>query len=153
MTFLKFVSMTGGVALIVLGIVIAPLPGPFGLPVAIAGLIVLLRSSMWARRHFMHMVRVYPNVLRPVRALLRPGAKIIALMWLNALRLERRFVPGRHHCLYGCRHGLKTLTGHRHGDAGSAPRRRKSAGHARADSSRRNVENRCLAREGGAGFP
>jgi hypothetical protein len=37
-------SILGGV-LVVLGLVMAPLPGPFGLPVMVIGLMLLLRGS------------------------------------------------------------------------------------------------------------
>ena len=86
---LKLLMTALGVVLMAVGVVITPLPGPFGVPVMLLGLIILLRSSMWVKRRFMRLVRAHPKVLRPVRALLRPGAKVIALLWLHALRLER----------------------------------------------------------------
>jgi uncharacterized protein (TIGR02611 family) len=39
-----------GVALVVLGIVLIPLPGPFSIPLMIAGLAVLATEFVWAER-------------------------------------------------------------------------------------------------------
>lgn len=55
-----------GVTIIVLGVAIAPLPGPGGLPVMILGGVLVLRNSADARRLFVRMKRRYPRVLGPV---------------------------------------------------------------------------------------
>ncbi|HEX6980793.1 MAG TPA: PGPGW domain-containing protein [Alphaproteobacteria bacterium] len=52
-----------GVTLIVAGVVIAPLPGPGGLPVMAAGAFVVLRHSAGARRIYVRVKRRWP---RPV---------------------------------------------------------------------------------------
>jgi len=106
---LKLLMTALGVVLMAVGVVITPLPGPFGVPVMLLGLIILLRSSMWVKRRFMKLVRAHPKVLRPVRALLRPGAKIIALMWLHALRLERRLLPKHRRFMYRFRHDVRAI--------------------------------------------
>jgi hypothetical protein len=59
-----------GWAIIGLGIVISPLPGPLGLPVAIIGGLILLRNSSDARRMFVRLKRRYPRILSPANALL-----------------------------------------------------------------------------------
>jgi hypothetical protein len=107
--FLKLLMTVLGVVLMAVGVVITPLPGPFGVPVFLLGLIILLRSSMWVKRRFMKLVRAHPKVLRPVRALLRPGAKVIAMMWLHALRLERRLLPKHRRFMYRFRHDVKAI--------------------------------------------
>ncbi|UDF04446.1 hypothetical protein [Asticcacaulis sp. AND118] len=78
-----------GSFLVVLGIVIAPLPGPMGMPVSIAGLIVVLRNSYWAKRQFIRTWRRHPKWLTPVRRLLRPRAKILSIVWHQMLRTEK----------------------------------------------------------------
>jgi hypothetical protein len=106
---LKLLMTALGVVLMAVGVVITPLPGPFGVPVMLLGLIILLRSSMWVKRRFMRLVRAHPKVLRPVRALLRPGAKVIALLWLHALRLERRLLPKHRRFMYRFRHDVRAI--------------------------------------------
>ena len=49
-----------GWTIVALGILIVPLPGPFGLPVAFVGVVILLRNSSDARRLFVRMRRANP---------------------------------------------------------------------------------------------
>src|ERR1051325_7226338 len=60
-----------GFAIIGFGILIAPLPGPGGIPVIVVGLMVVLRNSFKARRQFVKLHRAYPKTLYPIRRLLR----------------------------------------------------------------------------------
>jgi hypothetical protein len=60
-----------GWTIIGLGVVVAPLPGPFGLPIALGGLVLLLGNSPAARRRFVAIGRRYPRVMAPLRRLLR----------------------------------------------------------------------------------
>jgi uncharacterized protein (TIGR02611 family) len=46
----RLVVFVVGVALFVLGIVLIPLPGPFSIPLMIAGLAVLATEYVWAQR-------------------------------------------------------------------------------------------------------
>lgn len=55
-----------GWTIIGLGALISPLPGPFGLPVAMVGGIILLRNSADARRLFVRSKRRYPRLFKPV---------------------------------------------------------------------------------------
>ncbi len=110
---LKVLMMLAGVVTMVLGVIITPLPGPFGVPVIILGLVILLRSSTWMKRQFVKQVKKHPHSLGKVRALLRPGAKILALVWLNMLRCERRLLSRRQRILYRFRNWLRGLLGHR----------------------------------------
>jgi hypothetical protein len=50
-----------GWTIVAAGFLIAPLPGPFGLPVALVGVIILLRNSADARRLFVRMRRRKPG--------------------------------------------------------------------------------------------
>lgn len=60
-----------GGTIIVAGVVIAPLPGPMGVPVITAGLVIVLRNSFKARRRFVRMHRAHPRVMSPIRKLMR----------------------------------------------------------------------------------
>jgi hypothetical protein len=107
--FFKLLMTVLGVALMAVGVVITPLPGPFGVPIILLGLIILLRSSMWVKRLFVKLVHAHPKLLGPLRAMLRPGAKVIAMMWLHTLRLERRLLPPNRRFMYRFRHDVKAI--------------------------------------------
>jgi hypothetical protein len=81
--------MTIGGLLVLMGILIAPLPGPMGLPLSILGLILLLRNSYWAKRQFVKYKKRYPNWIMPLRKLLRPKPKVASVFWQQALKTER----------------------------------------------------------------
>lgn len=67
----KTLYLTIGASLVVLGAVIAPLPGPGGLPVALVGTVVLLRHSPRMRRHWVKARRRWPGAVGPLDRLLR----------------------------------------------------------------------------------
>ncbi len=106
---IKLLLTFGGLLLMLVGVVITPLPGPFGVPVILLGLILTLRGSTWVKRRFVRLVQRYPKLLRPLRRLLRPGARVVALLWMQSLRIERRVLPARYRFLYRFRHELKSL--------------------------------------------
>jgi hypothetical protein len=62
----RFALIGTGWALILLGILLSPLPGPGGLPVALLGGIILMRNSPAARRLFVRMRKRFPRALSPV---------------------------------------------------------------------------------------
>ncbi|HYH20475.1 MAG TPA: hypothetical protein VD995_17855 [Azospirillum sp.] len=62
----QFVLIVMGWTIIGLGLLLAPLPGPGGLPVALVGGIILMRNSPGARRLFVRMKRRHPRAFRPV---------------------------------------------------------------------------------------
>ncbi len=105
---LKLLMMGLGAVLVALGVVISPLPGPMGLPLMVLGLILMLRNSTWLKRQFMRQVRKHPRALGPVRALLRPGAKFLAIIWLAMLRCERVVLPFRFRFLYRLRQTVRS---------------------------------------------
>lgn len=86
---------TAGAAVIVLGFVIAPLPGPMGLPVALAGLVLVLRNATWAKRLFVRAQRRWPNWVYPVRRLMRPKPQIAPVLWKSMLHSEKLVGRGR----------------------------------------------------------
>ena len=84
-----------GFAIIAAGVLIAPLPGPGGIPVIVVGLMVVLKNSFKARRQFMRLHRAHPRVLSPIRRLLRRDPEFVALFYQQTLRVERILVPRR----------------------------------------------------------
>jgi hypothetical protein len=78
-----------GLLVVLAGIVIAPIPGPGGIPVITLGMVVILRHSRSAKRSFIRAQRRWPRALSPVRRLLRTKPADL----LAALRLPRFAVP------------------------------------------------------------
>jgi hypothetical protein len=79
--------------LVILGFVIAPLPGPLGLPVTLAGLVLVLRNSFAARRAFVKFSHKHPRMIFPLRRLLRREPEVAAVAWQQTLRVERMLFP------------------------------------------------------------
>lgn len=82
-----------GGALIILGVLMAPLPGPLGLPVTLAGLVLVLRNSFRLRRVFIKVQRRHPRFIFPLRRLLRREPEVAAVAWQQVLRVEKVFLP------------------------------------------------------------
>ena len=53
-----------GVVLIIIGIIISPLPGPGGIFFIAPGAALILRTSMWAKRHYVKFKRWQPKAGR-----------------------------------------------------------------------------------------
>lgn len=53
-----------GILLIIAGLIVGPLPGPGGVLFAVPGLILVLKSSMWARRRYVKFKRWQPKAGR-----------------------------------------------------------------------------------------
>lgn len=88
--------MALGALIVLVGILIAPLPGPMGLPVATVGLILILRNSYMARRAFVRVQRAHPKTLYPVRRLLKRRPEVLPVFWQLLLRTERLLIPRRY---------------------------------------------------------
>lgn len=78
-----------GLVIMLAGVAIAPLPGPFGLPIAVVGLMMVLRNSFWAKRQFIRMQYARPNWVYPFRRLMRRRPEFAPVMWQQTLRMER----------------------------------------------------------------
>ena len=85
----KLALMAAGVLVMIAGVLIAPLPGPFGLPIAVVGLMLVLRNSYWAKRQFIRMQQARPNWVFPFRRLMRRRPEFAPVFWQQALRIER----------------------------------------------------------------
>lgn len=81
--------MVAGILVVILGILIAPLPGPGGVPVIAVGLILILRSSYWAKRQFIRAQYARPKWVYPFRRLLRKNPEFAPVFWQQALRAEK----------------------------------------------------------------
>lgn len=84
-----------GVLIALAGVLIAPLPGPGGLPVIVVGLMLVLRNSFKARRQFVKLQRAHPKLVSPVRRLLRRDPELLLFAWQQVLRIERMVLPSR----------------------------------------------------------
>lgn len=84
-----------GILVALAGVLIAPLPGPGGLPVIVLGLMLILRNSFKARRQFVKFQRAHPKVVFPIRRLLRREPEVVAVAWQQTLRVERLVLPSR----------------------------------------------------------
>jgi Putative transmembrane protein (PGPGW). len=94
--FLRTGLMLLGVAIIILGIIIAPLPGPGGIPVIVVGLMIVLRNSFKAKRQFVKFQRRHPRTAYPIRRLLRREPEVFPVFWQQYLRVERVVLPSRY---------------------------------------------------------
>jgi hypothetical protein len=95
-----------GCVLMAIGAVGAVLPGHLGLPVVVAGLAVVLRNSVWAKRAFIRLQRRRPNWVFPLRRLMRPRPEVLPVLWQSMLRTERLLLIGRRRLLVRIRHRL-----------------------------------------------
>lgn len=82
-----------GVVIMVLGVAIAPLPGPMGMPLVVVGLMLVLRNSFKARRQFVRFQHAHPKVIFPIRRLLRREPEVVLVFWQQSLRIERVVLP------------------------------------------------------------
>jgi predicted membrane chloride channel (bestrophin family) len=93
-----------GVLIIIVGIIIAPLPGPGGIPVIVVGLMIVLRNSFKAKRHFVRATKRHPKMLHPIRRLMRREPEFIPVAWQQHLRVERLLLPKRYRFSQKLRH-------------------------------------------------
>lgn len=85
----RWALMIGGLFVVLLGILIAPLPGPGGVPVIAVGLMLILKSSFWAKRQFIRAQYARPKWVYPFRRLMRKKPEFAPVFWQQALRAEK----------------------------------------------------------------
>ena len=74
--FVEWSLFGAGVLLIVAGLMIIPLPGPGGIFLIAPGVALILKTSMWAKRHYVRVKRWQPKAGRWMDwTLRRPSAK------------------------------------------------------------------------------
>lgn len=104
---LRALLVVVGLIVVLAGVLIAPLPGPMGLPVVVVGLMIVLRNSFKARRQFVRFQRAHPRVVFPIRRLLRREPEVVQVAWQQMLRMERLVVPRRFRFFVRTRHSLR----------------------------------------------
>ena len=76
MPIVEWSMFAAGVLLIIAGLLIAPLPGPGGIFLIAPGAALILKTSMWAKRHYVRIKRWQPKAGRWMDwALRRPSAQ------------------------------------------------------------------------------
>ena len=89
----RWLLLALGAVMILLGVLMAPIPGPLGLPVTLIGLVLVLRNSFRLRRLFIRVQRRHPRVIFPLRRLLRREPEVMPVAWQQALRVDRMLLP------------------------------------------------------------
>ena len=84
-----------GLVLMLLAVPLVALPGHLGLPLMVVGLMIVLRNSFSAKRHFLRMQYAHPKMVFPIRRLMRRDPEIIQVFWQQYLRMERLVLPKR----------------------------------------------------------
>ncbi|MFO1014074.1 MAG: hypothetical protein U1E50_09950 [Caulobacteraceae bacterium] len=82
-----------GWVLIVLSPFVGILPGPGGIPVFVAGAVLVLRNSRGARRWFIRLQRRHPKWVSPLRRMLKKRPDLAPWAWQTVLKIERTIVP------------------------------------------------------------
>ncbi|MEO7276637.1 MAG: PGPGW domain-containing protein [Sphingomicrobium sp.] len=70
----EWVMFAAGVLLVILGVLLAPLPGPGGIFFVAPGLALILKTSMWAKRRYVRVKRWQPTAGRWMDWTLRRGS-------------------------------------------------------------------------------
>ena len=96
----------GGLVMLA-GLVLTPLPLHLGLPMLVVGLMIVLRNSFAAKRHFVRIQRAHPKVVFPIRRLMRREPEILQVFWQQYLRVERLVLPTKARFAVKARRGLK----------------------------------------------
>jgi len=92
-TIWRALAIGFGSLLMVVGIPLALAPLHLGVPLLVVGLVMVLRSSLPARRKFIKLQRRHPKVVFPIRRLLRREPEVFPVAWQQVLRMERAFLP------------------------------------------------------------
>lgn len=103
----RFLLLTLGGIIMLAGLILAPLPGHIGLPLLVVGLMIVLRNSFAAKRHFVRIQRAHPKMVFPIRRLMRREPEIVQVFWQQYLRVERLVLPKRMRFAVKTRRGLK----------------------------------------------
>jgi hypothetical protein len=90
---MRWVLLGLGGILTIVGVAMAPLPGPLGLPVTLVGLMLVLRNSFRAKRAFITFQHRHPRAVFPLRRLLRRDPQIVSFAYQWVLRIERLILP------------------------------------------------------------
>ena len=89
----RWLLLTLGGVIMLVGLILAPLPGHVGLPLLVIGLMIVLRNSFAAKRQFVRIQRAHPKMVFPIRRLMRREPEIVLVFWQQYLRVERLVLP------------------------------------------------------------
>ncbi|MEI9963718.1 MAG: hypothetical protein WDM92_02475 [Caulobacteraceae bacterium] len=84
-----------GLLIMLAGVPLAVLPGHVGVLLMAIGLVIVLRNSFSARRHFIRAQRRHPKIVFPIRRLIRREPEVLPVAWQQSLRFERWVLPRR----------------------------------------------------------
>jgi hypothetical protein len=118
-TLVRVILLSLGFLFLAVGFVGTLLPGHLGIPLLVAGLILVLRTSRPARRRFIHLQRRHPNIVFPIRRLLRREPEVAPVFWQQILRTERMLLPHRWRFAGGMRRRFFRRRRRRGADAGA----------------------------------
>ena len=62
--WVQTIEFTIGVLLLVIALLVGPIPGPGGIFFAVPGLVLVLRTSLWARKNYVRFKRWQPKAGR-----------------------------------------------------------------------------------------
>ena len=85
----RWLLLALGVALMLVALPLVALPGHLGLPLMVIGLMIVLRNSFKAKRQFLRAQHAHPNMVFPLRRLMRREPEIVPVFWQQFLRFER----------------------------------------------------------------
>ena len=87
---LRYALVALGVLIILIGIPLAFVPWLHpGIFLIAAGLVIVLKNSFSARRTFIKAQRRHPNLIFPIRRLIRREPEVAPVFWQQTLRFER----------------------------------------------------------------
>jgi hypothetical protein len=92
---MRFALVSLGVVIMLLGVPLALLPGHVGVLLVAVGLVIVLRNSFSARRHFIRAQRKHPKIVFPIRRLIRREPEVLPVAWQQTLRFEQLVLPRR----------------------------------------------------------
>ena len=91
----RWLLLAFGLLLMLVALPLVALPFHLGLPLMVVGLRIVLRNSFRAKRQFLRAQNAPPNVVFPIRRLMRREPEIVLVFWQQYLRVERLVLPRR----------------------------------------------------------
>jgi len=92
----RWIAIGFGSLVIIAGAILTPLPGHIGLPMLVLGLMIVLRYSFQARKHFIRWQKRHPKLVFPIRRLMRREPEVLLVVWQQMLRTEKMILRRPH---------------------------------------------------------
>jgi hypothetical protein len=90
---MRYALLALGAVIMTVSVPLALLPGHVGVVFFAVGLVIVLRNSFSARRHFIRAQRRHPKIVFPIRRLIRREPEVIPVIWQQTLRFEQLVLP------------------------------------------------------------